>query len=237
MNIFIPSRGASDWRALLADPAKHWATGYSARTIAHCWEAANGFPAEVRQVLSQHGALKGIEPLFIVPERQVKLDNARAPSQNDIWVLARSSTGLVSITVEGKVNESFDVTLGEWLRTPSTGKTSRLEFLTRTLGLAGAVPESTRYQLLHRAASALIEAERFQAKHAVMLVHSFSESHQWFNDFENFCALFGLRAHVGQLVTTNVGDMPLHLGWVHGDERFVAKCDCCPTDSEVNTDG
>ena len=34
--------GPDDWQALLADPVKHWRPGYSARTLAYCWEAAGG---------------------------------------------------------------------------------------------------------------------------------------------------------------------------------------------------
>jgi hypothetical protein len=34
--------GPDDWKALLADPEKQWRVGYSARTLATCWEAAEG---------------------------------------------------------------------------------------------------------------------------------------------------------------------------------------------------
>jgi hypothetical protein len=37
----------------IEDPVKHWKAGYSARTLAHCWEAADGFPSEIAQALSQ----------------------------------------------------------------------------------------------------------------------------------------------------------------------------------------
>ena len=42
----------------------------------------------------------------------------------------------------------------------------------------------SKYQLLHRTASAIIEAERFNANHALMLVHSFSLANEWYGDFE-----------------------------------------------------
>ena len=51
--ILMFTSGPDDWRALLADPAKHWRTGYSARTLAHCWEVANGFPPEVAKAFEQ----------------------------------------------------------------------------------------------------------------------------------------------------------------------------------------
>lgn len=39
---YVPSTGPDDWQTLLGDPVKHWRTGYSAKTLAHCWEGAGG---------------------------------------------------------------------------------------------------------------------------------------------------------------------------------------------------
>jgi hypothetical protein len=33
------SSGPQDWQALLADPVRHWRSGYSARTLAYSWES------------------------------------------------------------------------------------------------------------------------------------------------------------------------------------------------------
>jgi hypothetical protein len=129
----------------------------------------------------------------------------------------------VSIAVEGKVEEPFDKTLGEWKADASMGKEVRLTYLLEILGLREPIPDGVRYQLLHRTASAVIEAERFGAHDAVMLVHSFSHNNQWFDDFGAFVSLFGRKAGVDRLVTTIASKgMPLHLGWVHGDERYLS---------------
>jgi hypothetical protein len=45
-----------DWQPLLAQPERQWRCGYSARTLAHSWEAANGFPVEVELAFSQTNA-------------------------------------------------------------------------------------------------------------------------------------------------------------------------------------
>jgi len=45
--IFKFTSGPNDWQSLLADPVKQWRKGFSARTLAYCWEAADGFPPEV----------------------------------------------------------------------------------------------------------------------------------------------------------------------------------------------
>lgn len=101
--VYVPSGGPGSWQALLADPVKHWATGYSARTLAHSWEDQDGFPPEIIAILQQQAALANAKPLLIFPEWKVPLPGGTRPSQNDVWVLAKSSTGIISIAVEGKV--------------------------------------------------------------------------------------------------------------------------------------
>ena len=57
---YVPTDGVESWRKLLTEPDKHWAapcictcgisasmhvkSGYSARSLAYCWEEAQGFP-------------------------------------------------------------------------------------------------------------------------------------------------------------------------------------------------
>ena len=82
-------------------------------------------------------------------------------------------------------------------------------------------PGNVRYQLLHRAASALIEAKRFGAPHAVMLVHSFSPSNLWLDDFAECCKVFKSSCAADRLASTTAANrIALHLGWGHGDERY-----------------
>ena len=220
--IFVPSKGPNDWRSLLAEPDKHWARGYSARALAHCWELAEGFPREVLRLFSQDPVLAKAEPLLIFPEWKVALPGRGHPSQNDIWVLARAEESLISITVEGKVSEPFGETIGEWRSTPSQGRISRLAYLAEVLGLDDMIPDGVRYQLLHRAVSAILEARRFGADRAIALVHSFSPTNLWFEDFSAFVALFGTEAAVDQLITVRAANgFPLLLAWVHGDEGYL----------------
>ena len=183
--------GPSDWQGLLADPVKHWRSGYSARTLAHCWEAADGLPAEVSMALGQttDPLLGGLVPLLAVPEFKVPLPGGSRASQTDIFVLARSSAGPVCIMVEGKVNESFGPTLDEWKADASPGKEKRLRFLLRALGLAAIPGGDIRYQLFHRAASAIITGEQYRAVAAVLLIHSFSEQRTGFEDYDAFLRL------------------------------------------------
>ena len=68
------------------------------------------------------------------------------------------------------------------------------------LGLT-SVPDTIRYQLLHRTASAIIEAQRFNADCAVMLVHSFSQSGEWFQDYAAFVEVMGGSAGENSIVS------------------------------------
>ena len=93
--LFVPTAGPDDWRRLLAEPEKHRKTGNSAKALARCWEAAGGLPAEVAAVLGKSPALSQLEALICIPEHQVPLPGGSRPSQNDVWVLGKTRSGLV----------------------------------------------------------------------------------------------------------------------------------------------
>lgn len=215
-SVYVPATGIDDWRRLLAQPDKHWREGYSAMCIAKAWQDAAGFPAPIAAVLEAAGdPLASLEPLLIIPEHKVPLPGGRRESQNDVWVLARHSGGLASITIEGKVSESLGTTLDEWRKGESDGKRERLAFLTHTLGLAGELPSTLRYQLLHRIASAVIEAERFRANIALMMIESFSTEDVGLTDFQAFTQLFGVHSEPDRIVRlSQVKGITLYAGWV-----------------------
>jgi hypothetical protein len=166
--------------------------------------------------------LAKLTPLLAVPEFKVSLPGGERASQNDVFVISRSSAGPVCIMVEGKVNESFGPTLKEWRTEASQGKKERLDFLLRTLRITPIASGDIRYQLLHRAASAIITGEQYRAVAAIVLVHSFSEHHTGWEDYEAFARLFGVRAVRGvvQRLTSSTS-VPLFAGWVTGDCRFL----------------
>ena len=139
------------------------------------------------------------------------MPGGNAASQNDVWVLAKSNEKLVSIAVEGKVAEPFGPTIGEWNPNASVGRRERFGFHRDLLNLDD-VPAHTRYQLLHRTAS------------AVLLVHSFSPENLWFEDFARFVSLFGTAAEVDGVTDAEASGKPvLSFAWVHGDERYLKR--------------
>ena len=218
-HFYVPTESPEDWRRLLADPDKHWRDGYSAKMLATCWQSAGGFPAEVTASFraSATPLIQELEFVAGFPEHKVELPGGRRPSQTDIMVLARAGRDLAAVAVEGKVEESFGELVGSWRQHDSEGKTERLAYLTELLGLRGRDLDGIRYQLLHRTASALLTAERFAARHAVMLVHSFSSKRTGFDDYAAFLQLFDLKATTGtvQRATTARGT-ELYFSWTLG---------------------
>ena len=114
--IYIPSSGPDDWRQFLAEPQNQWQTGYSAKSLAYSWEEADGFPEEIETALAAPdiAALNDTTPLLIIPEHKVPLPGGRTESQNDVFVLGSTESSLVSICVEGKVEESFGEPISKW---------------------------------------------------------------------------------------------------------------------------
>ena len=219
--IYVPSDGAESWKRFLAKPKLHWARGHSARTMAHSWEAADGLPPEIDESLQLVAG--PIELLFALPEHKTALPGGRRDSQSDVFALLRSSAGLIAGTIEGKVDEPFGPTLAEWLDAASPGKVERLAAIRQMLGLPPEIDGAVRYQLLHRTAAAVIEAERFSASAAAMIVHSFSPEARWFDDFARFAGLLGLTATIGVTgLTTLPNGKSLYLGWAEGEQRFRA---------------
>ena len=126
--------------------------------------------------------------------------------------------------VDGKVSEPFGQTIERWLTPPTPGKLKRLEFIQSKLGLSGELPKTIRYQLLHRTISAVLEAERFEAKSAVMLVHSFSQEHIWFEDYRAYLELFGVVSAQRENLyfLADIQGVQLFAGWATGGPRFLS---------------
>jgi hypothetical protein len=78
------------------------------------------------------------------------------------------------------------------------------------------------YQLLHRAASALLAGAQFRAVAGVMLVHSFTRKGAGWEDYEAFAGLFGTPAESGEVQElATQSDIPLYGAWVAGDCRYL----------------
>lgn len=223
--IFAPTQGPYTWRALLAKPETQWRDGRSAKELARSWENAwlerQDFPAKVSGLLTAYGPpfTDNLKLVSAIPEYQVEIHPVDArPSCNDIFVLASTGSGLVVIMVEGKAGEDFGPRLGEWLAAAPKGsrKNDRLTEIRKLLGISAEVPNEIRYQLLHRAASAVITAQEYKAPYAVMLVHSFSDKAESFEDYKDYLnILFQIPNADERLVSCGRTEgIELYCGWV-----------------------
>lgn len=223
--VYVPATGLDSWCCLLADPEKHWKRGASAFETAVYWEngarTKRGLPSSLAALLDMDASWRDCSVVAAYPEHRVALEGGARASQNDVWAHLHSKTGALSLAVEGKATESFDNLVADWLKIESDGKKRRLEYLRSLLGLPDPVDASLRYQLFHRAASAIIEAERIGAVSSGMVVLSFkvdSVSKQDAvnkQDFANFAAALGAEFTIGSLCwTKTVSSMPFFLAWL-----------------------
>lgn len=214
--IYVPSNGPLDWKPLLADGEKQWKDGYSAKCAAERWEGSNGLPSEIERQFDAVG-LAPAELLLAIPELKTPLPGGWRESQTDVFALVRASQGVFACCVEAKVAETFGPTVDEWMVGASKGKVERLTYLAGLLGLPYPPPGKLRYQLFHRCGAALIEATRFGATGAAVIVHSFSPAHAWLSDFQAFANALG--AEIGKdkpALISAANRMPLLLGWATG---------------------
>ena len=212
---FVGPDDPESWRHGLAKP-EHWKQGFSAHSLAYTWHPVDNFPPSVADAFSA-SELGFLELVVGIPEYKVALPGGDTASQTDLFALGRTLEGeTVAIGVEGKAREAFgDKTVTDWRAGGSEGKQERLAFLLRILGLDDDDELSgQRYQLLHRTASPLIEAARLNAKHAVMLVHSFGGDNKWFDEFAGFARLLGAEPKIGTISRATRSKRSLYLGWV-----------------------
>jgi hypothetical protein len=167
--------------------------------------------------LEQDPALDRVELIDAWLERCTDLCDGRSTaSQTDLLAIAGIGSSLAVIAVEGKVTESFDKRVAEWLADGSKGKRERLNRLCGLLGLNADQVGELRYQFFHRTAAAILEARRYRASKAILLIHSFCPNATGLSDYVQFGRRLGFdglardRLSEGQ----EVGGMQFRLGWI-----------------------
>ena len=91
--ILIPASSPDDWKQFLAEPDKQWRRGYSARSLAHCWQEAEGIPPDILSVLRQVASPQALKTILAIPEHQVPLPGGSRPSQDEVWALGETAKG------------------------------------------------------------------------------------------------------------------------------------------------
>lgn len=176
---------------------------------------AGGLPEAVGAAMRGAGQpWASLAPVLLIPQHQVTLPGGSMPAHGDLLCVARHDTGLMTIAVEGKADEGFGANIAQWQRETASGRKTRLGYLSELLGVALPLPDDLRYQFLARMASAIIEAERFHANAATLLIHSFSPQNTGLNDFARFAQLCGATAPFAV-------NVPVSLGRRGGIERYA----------------
>jgi len=229
--LHIETQGVSCWRARLANPATQWERGYSALETAVSWETAakssSGLPKPIETLLLNFGYASP-ELLLAVAEHKVPLAGKGNDSQCDVWALIKTSIGTLSLSVEAKAKEPFgdgNKTLDVWLKEGADAKNRQLRWGNVKENLPqvdGDDYSQVPYQLLHRCATAVIEANRFGLQHAIFIVQAFESPDKNFLMYSRLCQAMGINAQRGQMSGVKVGNISLSVGWA----------DCLPAEDK-----
>ena len=225
--ILVPSKGPLDWKPLLANSELHWKPGHSAMACAQCWEDAvekmpNGLPPEISGIVGDETRL-----ILAIPEHQVPNPGGTTKSQSDVFALLAMGGATCTLTVEAVKDKPFGDSVAEW-EPKTTRSEAILDCMREVFGSAGRPPGHVPYQLCHRTASAIYEADRFNAGSAAMIVHSFfpegeNEEKDGFDSFAAFCAFLGVadaEKSKPMWITLSSG-RDLLLGWAKGDPKYI----------------
>ena len=185
----------------------------SSASLTTRWRDADGFPAEVARLLRSHDATASASMLLAIPGHQVRLAGGARAARTDLWVLARTPRGLLSIVVDDGSGHADEVTGREQ---PSAESHARTTVALRSLLEIDRDYElALGHQLFHRTACALLEARRFFATGAAVIVHSLGATRQSFVEFQDFVALMGGRlSRPGELAGVPPREgIALYFGW------------------------
>lgn len=196
----------------------HWRDGYSAKELAKHWWRYNSLPPDVKRVLATERLFSDAKLVDAIFERDTRIGDSGRCSQTDLLAILRlREGGLAVMGVEAKVNEPFGKLIGEEYWEGVGGrKMARIERLCRMLGLdlERSATLDLRYQLLHRTAAALYEAENYQTGKAIMLVETFSRDDAHWDDFAAFARALNAKAERMRLSRASIpGTTELWVGW------------------------
>ena len=225
--ILVPTEGPEDWQHHLANSELHWKPNHSAMACAQCWEEAvkkrpNGLPPEISGIVGSETRL-----ILAIPEHTVPNPGGTRPSQSDVFALLARGEATCTLTVEAVKDKPFGDSVAEW-EPKTTSSEAILDRMSEVFGSAGRPPGHVPYQLCHRTASAIYEADRFNAGSAAMIVHSFfpedeDEDKDGFDGFAEFCAFLGIadaERSKPMWITLSTG-RDLLLGWAEGSPRYL----------------
>src|SRR4051794_22156244 len=124
----------------LAGPAsyKHWKPLRSAYELARAWVDGDG-AAAVRRALDANPDLTGFVPESAVAEAQTRFDAYGGPRNHDLLIHGTVDAGSVTVSVEGKADETFGQTVAQYAQA-ANAKRARGEGTNAPERLASLVP-------------------------------------------------------------------------------------------------
>jgi hypothetical protein len=196
--------------------AHHWKEGRSAKSLVDQWWQANELPSTVSRLLDQAPEWRRAGLIDAFVERCTSLQDGRpSHSQSDLLAVVGVGDRIGIVGIEAKMDEGFDRTVREWLGDGNAGKRTRLTKLCDLLMLDPGLVGHLRYQLFHRTASCILEAGRYRARQAAMIVQSWSAQSDGFEDFAAFVEALGLERPKMDVLTAAImlADVDLRFGW------------------------
>lgn len=207
----------------------HWKDDRSAKCLIDCWWAANDIPASIRRMLDEAPEWRDAILIDAFAERCTDLKDGRpSHSQSDLLGVIGLPTKIAVLSIEAKVDEGFDKTVGQWIVDGSAGKATRLARLTKLLGIPSQGVEALRYQLLHRTAAAVLEAKRYRTDQAAMIVQSWCPDMSSFGDYQAFCRTLGVPDPQANHLSASISleGVQLRIGWSAEAKQFTSKGSC-----------
>ena len=206
-------RSLADWQRLAPPTSpRHWREYRSAFELAHAWTEGTG-ASQLASLLAAREGLAGLRLERGIAERRSWFDDIPGgPRHHDLLVSGGFAAGRLVVGIEAKADEPFDRDLAGFClaarrRHGETRAPERLDRLTRAFFGATLAGDRSlaglRYQLLAALAGTLVEAPRFGAAAAVLVVQEFItpetdalKRHRNARDLDAFVARLGREPRV-----------------------------------------
>jgi hypothetical protein len=222
--LYVPSLGPTDWqRRVLTKRSRPSQARYAAFQLAIEWEAARntdrGLPSYIGKALDAVPELTGAKLVFGIPGHYVEWvvipNEPENDLQNDLWAMLQVKGKCISMTVGAETDEKRELSIGKWEK-KNRRQPGLLLYLTAVLGIEGRNVNHLKYQLLHQAASAILEAERLSAKFAVSFVQCFEpDPRSSWDAYRAFAHVLGIPNSTPKVTLANVEtSVPLYIGWI-----------------------
>jgi hypothetical protein len=184
VNIFENISSVEDWeKHAPPQEATQWKDGRSARELAKAWFPVPGqmeIPAEFQVLLDSSPMTAGVSLEKAVPELETRFDDCGGKGHHsDLAVWGKVGLNRVTICVEARTDEEFGPLAGEYVvkrarDKPASRVPERFSLLCEGLmGYQSDVVNRLRYQLFTAVAGTLVEASKYDADIAVLVIHEF----------------------------------------------------------------